>query len=68
MSGLAKICRAYGSIMVNGQKHVWDYAQEKPVLESEMPHGSERHKASEQAKWAGVESTIKRQRREGESV
>lgn len=41
MAGLAKICRAYGSMNVvsaNGKKvtWLWDYVNEKPRLKTEM--------------------------------
>lgn len=50
MAGLARLCRMYGSINVQGVKWVWDYAKEKPIKQSEMPVGGERWKASEKAK------------------
>jgi hypothetical protein len=52
MSGLTKICRAYGAIIVNGQKYVWDYVNEVAVPESEMPPRSKRAIESERQKWA----------------
>lgn len=59
MAGLARICKMYGSMVVKGNDGkkitwVWDYANDKPVPESEMPFGSERHKASERAKYASL--------------
>ena len=56
MSGLAKICKLYGRMVATneqGERVVWvyDYAQDKPVHESEMPHGSDRHLASERARF-----------------
>ena len=51
MAGLARICKLYGGMTINGVKFVWDYAQDKAVPESEMPIPSERHKASELARW-----------------
>lgn len=47
MSGLARICKAYGAMVINGKRYVWDYVADEAVPESEMPFGSERHKASE---------------------
>ena len=57
MSGLARICKMYGSMVVQGNDGkkitlVWDYANDKAVPEAEMPLGSERHKASERAKYS----------------
>lgn len=56
MSGLRRLCKALGGITVTGSdgkkvRHVWDYAADKPVTEQEMPFGSERHAASERAKY-----------------
>jgi hypothetical protein len=54
MSGLRRICKAYGGMTVSsGDKtirYVWDYANDEPVPDSEMPFGSDRHKASEKAR------------------
>ena len=47
MAGLARICFYYGSMKVNDLTYVYDYVADKPVLDSEMPFGSERHAASE---------------------
>jgi hypothetical protein len=52
MAGLARICKLYGSIVINGQKWVWDYAQDKAVPQAEMT--KERLTASEKAKWETV--------------
>lgn len=51
MGGLARICKLYGSMVVNGQVMVWDYATDKAVPESDMPAGSERWKMSEKARF-----------------
>ena len=51
MAGLARIAKMYGGIVINGKKYVWDYVADKAVPESEMPFGSDRHKASEKAKY-----------------
>jgi hypothetical protein len=56
MSGLRRICKAYGGMTVSGRgvtiKYVWDYVADEPVPESEVPFGSERHKLSERARYA----------------
>ncbi len=59
MGGLAKICKLYGSITVkghNGQavKWIYDYANDKPRLESEMT--KEEKLASEKAKWTAIKN------------
>ena len=59
MSGLAKICKMYGSIEAvnaNGKKvvWVWDYANDKPRLKSEMT--KEELAASEKVKWECLKS------------
>jgi DNA integrity scanning protein DisA with diadenylate cyclase activity len=55
MSGLRRICKAYGGMTVSsGGKtihYVWDYANDEPVPDSEMPFGSERHRASERVRY-----------------
>lgn len=52
MAGLARICKMYGAMVVQGVKYVWDYAADKAVLESEMLPGSERWKSSERTKYS----------------
>lgn len=51
MGGLAKICKVYGSMVIDGKRMVWDYAADKAVPESDMPEGSERWKASEKMRY-----------------
>jgi hypothetical protein len=51
MAGLAKICKMFGGMKVQGESFVWDYVANKAVPEKEMPQGSDRWKASEKAKW-----------------
>jgi hypothetical protein len=46
-SGLQRICKLYGAIVINGERFVWDYAQDRGVPEKEMPVGSERRKLSD---------------------
>ena len=36
-----------GGMKINDLTYVWDYVAEEPVLEKEMPNGSERRKASD---------------------
>ena len=36
MSGLRHICKQYGSIVINGVEWVWDYANDRPRVKSEM--------------------------------
>jgi hypothetical protein len=60
MSGLARICKMYGGLQVsNGQgvtaSFKWDYANDCDVKEEDMPQGSDRWKASEKAKWEGIQ-------------
>jgi hypothetical protein len=57
MSGLAKVCKLYGSIKVKnskGEETVWlyDYVNDKPRLQSEMTMAE--IAASEKAKWLSV--------------
>lgn len=45
--GFQRIAKLYGSIVILGEKFVWDYVADEAVPESEMKFGSERHAASE---------------------
>jgi hypothetical protein len=59
MAGLARILKMYGSMKVVGNDGarvtwVWDYARDEPCHDTEMPFGSERHKASERAKYTAI--------------
>ncbi len=54
MAGLAKVCKLYGSMQVQGKDGkkvtwLWDYANDKPRLKSEMT--KEEIAESEKAKW-----------------
>lgn len=56
MSGLARICKMYGGMIVVGNdgkkvEYSWDYAANEAVDSVQMPIGSERWKASERAKF-----------------
>lgn len=56
MAGLRNVCKLLGAMTVKGAdgkevRYVWDYLNDKPVEESQMPFGSERHAMSERAKW-----------------
>lgn len=55
MSGLRRIAKLYGGMVINGTRWVWDYAADEPVPETAMPVGSERWKASERIKWNRAE-------------
>ena len=52
MAGLARICKLYGRMKINGVMWLWDYASDCAVTEAEMPHGSARRKASDEARGA----------------
>lgn len=49
MAGLAKICKLYGSIKINGVTWIYDYDNDKPRLQTDMTE--DEVKASEKAKW-----------------
>lgn len=36
MAGLRHMCKQYGSIVINGVEWVWDYANDRPRVKSEM--------------------------------
>lgn len=57
MAGLAKICKLYKSLVVNGVTWLYDYAQDKPRLKSEMT--KDEIKASEKAKWMQIKNDLK---------
>lgn len=56
MAGLARICKAFGRMQVQGTMYVWDYAADEAVPESDMPFGSKRHATSERARLEWVRS------------
>lgn len=64
MGGLARICKRYGRMRINGTMMVWDYVADKAVPESEMPDGSERWKASERKRWTDVRAAMDLQKSE----
>lgn len=50
MAGLAELCKQFGSMTINGERWLWNYAENRAVPEKDMPKGSERRKASDRAK------------------
>lgn len=58
VSGLERLCKAYGAITVGDKKWVWDYANDKPVPEEEMNFGSARHRESERARYGITTSNL----------
>lgn len=64
MGGLARICKRYGRMRVNGVMMVWDYVADVAVRESEMPEGSERWMASERKRWTDVRTAMGLQKSE----
>jgi hypothetical protein len=69
---LRSICKLFGNVTATRDGHkvqfVWDYAQDKPVLASEMPAGSERWKASEYVRWRQVQQQLEAARPVGEGT
>lgn len=66
MAGLMNLLKMYGSLTAtaldpDGKRktihYLWDYANEEATTEEEMPHGSERRKASERARWNATGNT-----------
>lgn len=35
-AGLRRVAKLYGGITINGKKYVWDYANDRPILEKSM--------------------------------
>ena len=54
MAGLARVCKMYGGMVINGEKWAWDYAKDEAVKESELMADKERWAASEMVKYAQV--------------
>lgn len=59
-NGLQKMLKMYGRLIVTNEHgkrvvHVWDYAQDKPRIESEMT--KEEKELSEKAKWDMVKKS-----------
>lgn len=52
MAGLRRIVKAFGAMIINGERWVWDYARDEAVPDRLMPEGGERWEASERAKWS----------------
>lgn len=50
MAGLAKICKLYGGMTVNGVSWKWDYANDRAVKANDMKMGSDAWKKSEIAR------------------
>jgi len=62
MSGLQRLLKVYGSMIVKGNDGknavwLWDYANDQPKLKSEM--SKEEILASERAKWTVIKKQIK---------
>jgi hypothetical protein len=49
MGGLARLCRMYGQMNINGVIWIWDYVNEEPRIKSEMT--KEEIAESEKTKW-----------------
>ncbi len=51
MSGLERIAKLYGGIVINGQQFVWDYAKEKavpmPIKKRRQVNGATKEKPEE---------------------
>jgi len=57
MAGLARLCKMYGSLEMSDENvgkviWLWDYANDKPRLKSEMT--KDEIMESEKAKWMGM--------------
>lgn len=49
MGGLARLCRMYGQMNINGVVWIWDYVNERARIKSEMT--KEEIAESEKIKW-----------------
>ena len=50
MAGLARICKLYGRMEIQGVMWAWDYARDEAVKESELKADRLRWEASERAR------------------
>jgi hypothetical protein len=50
MAGLARLCKMYGRMEVQGVMWAWDYARDEAVKESELKADRQRWEASERAR------------------
>ena len=51
LSGLQRVCRAYGRMKCGDTMMIWDYANEVAVTEKEFKADKVRWAESEKAKW-----------------
>ena len=49
MSGLQKLCKAYGRMQIQGVMYVWDYVEDRAIPKREMT--KERFAESEKIRW-----------------
>ena len=58
MSGLQKLCKAYGRMQIQGVMYVWDSDQDKAIPESEMT--KEMLAESEKIRWQSMKKEIEK--------
>ena len=56
MAGLARLCKLYGKLQVNDTMWVYDYYNDKPVLEKNF--SKEDRKKSEKAKFEMIKKNL----------
>lgn len=59
MAGLQRVLKQYGTMNVGGVIWVWDYANDRPRIKSEMT--AEEIKESERVKWMQIKEQIDKQ-------
>ena len=59
MGGIAKLCKLYSTVRIDGAVWVWDYARDIPVKEKEMT--KEQWAESEKVKWAQVKEQLEQE-------
>ena len=60
--GMMMLCKTYGGMVINGERWLWDYAQDKPRRESEMK--AEEKAASERKKWMKAKNELEKMKQQ----
>lgn len=60
--GMMMICKTYGGMIINGERWLWDYAQDRPRRESEMK--AEEKAASERKKWMKAKAELEKMKQQ----
>lgn len=50
MGGVRRIARAYGGMVINGERWIWDYGQDRAISPAEQRDRAEKAKAERKAR------------------